>query len=95
MIDSQAYVTYKYEQFTAYKENTSVTIGEHNFISVLDQTTYQVLGRSVDGEMSWSLTFEQKAYACRQKEEVPELIELDWIAYMPSAHVVGWIQYNN
>lgn len=87
--------SYKYEQFTAYKENASVAIGEHNFISVLDQTTYRVVGKSVDGEMSWSLTFEQKAYACRQNEEVPELLELDWIAYMPSAHVVGWIQYIN
>lgn len=86
--------TYSYEQFTAHKENASVKIGEENFVSVFDATHYRIGGRSQNGLISWSLDFEQKSYACRQKEEIPELIELDWISYMPSAHAVGWIQLN-
>ncbi|CAF3652561.1 unnamed protein product, partial [Rotaria socialis] len=85
---------YDFEQFSAYKENATVSIGKENFIKVLDQTTYQIIGSSRNGELNWSLTFHQKSYACRQKEEVPQVLELDWIAYMPSAHVFGVIQYN-
>jgi hypothetical protein len=39
--------------------------------------------------------FQQMSYACRQKINVPKLLELDWIAYMPSAYVVGLVKYNN
>jgi len=86
---------YDYEQFSAYKENATVTIGKDNSIKVLDPTTYQVVGKTKNGQTRWSLTFKQMSYACRQKEEIPELLELDWIAYMPSANVLGFIQYNN
>ncbi|CAF3850943.1 unnamed protein product [Rotaria magnacalcarata] len=85
---------YDFEQFSAYKENATVSIGKENFIKVLDQTTYQIIGSSRNSELNWSLTFQQKSYACRQKEEVPQVLELDWITYMPSAHVFGVIQYN-
>ncbi|CAF1428710.1 unnamed protein product, partial [Rotaria sordida] len=85
---------YNYEQFSAYKENATVTI-DQNFIKVLDETTYQVVGSSRNEQIRWSLTFKQYSYACRQKEDVPELLDLDWISYMPSARVVGVIQYNN
>lgn len=86
---------YDFEQFSAHKENASVTIGQDNFIKVLDQTTYQVVGSTRDGQIKWSLTFQQNSYACRQKEDIPQLLELDWISYMPSAHVSGFIQYQN
>ncbi|CAF3799611.1 unnamed protein product [Rotaria sp. Silwood1] len=86
---------YNYEEFSAYKENATVTIGHQNFIKVLDQTTYQVAGRSRNGQIYWSLTYKQCSYGCRQKIDVPELLDLDWISYMPSARVSGIIQYNN
>jgi hypothetical protein len=86
---------YAYEQFSAFKENATVYIGKNNFIKVLNETTYQIVGNSSNGQISWWLTFEQMSYACRQKDEVPELLELDWISFMPSAYVYGFIQYNN
>ncbi|CAF1300500.1 unnamed protein product [Rotaria sordida] len=87
--------SYGFEQFLGYKENATVSIGNGNIIKVLDQETYQVVGRSRNGQLRWQLIFQQKSYACRQKEEIPQLLELDWISYMPSARVSGSIQYNN
>lgn len=87
--------TYRFDQFSAHKENASVKIADQNSITVFNATHYQIVGQSQDKSMSWMLNFEQKSYACRQKEEIPALVELDWISYMPSAHAVGWIQYNN
>lgn len=86
---------YDFTQFSAFRENATVSIGQENFIKVFDETTYQITGRSKNGEIRWHLIFQQKSYACRQREEIPQLLELDWIAYMPSAQVFGYIQYNN
>jgi hypothetical protein len=86
---------YDYEQFSAYKENATVTIGQQNFIKVLDETTYEIVGSSRNEQIRWSLTFKQYSYACREKVDVPELLDLDWISFMPSARVFGVIQYNN
>ncbi|CAF1516166.1 unnamed protein product [Adineta steineri] len=87
--------TYSYEDFSAHKQNANVTVGKQNSIKVLDDRTYEVVGSSRNGQINWSLTFKQMSYACRQRIDVPQLLELDWISYMPSANVYGVIQYNN
>ncbi len=33
--------------------------------------------------MHWSLTFQQKSYACKQIDKIPLILETDWISYMP------------
>ena len=86
---------YSYDDFSAHKENASVAVGKNNSISVINPQTYRVVGASKDGRMHWNLTFLQKSYACRQKVDIPELLQLDWISYMPSADVSGFIQYND
>jgi len=50
---------YDYEQFSAYKENATVTIGKDNSIKVLDPTTYQVVGKTKNGQTRWSLTLKR------------------------------------
>ncbi len=84
---------YNYEQFSAYKENATVTIDKQNLIKVLDDTTYQVISSTQNGQVRWWLTFTQVSYACSQRMYVPQLLELDWIGYMPSARVFGVIEY--
>lgn len=85
---------HSYEEFSAFKENATVAIGKQNFIKVLDETTYQVVGSTQNGQTRWWLTVKQRSYACREKVDVPELLELDWISFMPSANVFGVIEYN-
>ena len=85
---------YNYEQFAAHKENATVTIDKQNLIKVLDDMTYQVIGSTQNGQVRWWLTFTQVSYACRQRVDIPQLLELDWIGYMPSARVSGVIQYD-
>jgi len=86
---------YKYEDFTAYEQNATVSIGANNSIHVINEKTYEIKGISKDNDMKWLLTFQQQSYACRQREEVPDLLELDWLSYMPSSYVSGYIQYKN
>ncbi|UJR29488.1 hypothetical protein I4U23_010700 [Adineta vaga] len=86
---------YNFTDFSAYKENATVYIGKNNFIKVLNPTTYQLIGKSLDNQMNWQFIFQQMSYPCQQGEDVPELLELDWISYMPSAYVSGFIQYKN
>ncbi|KAG2389362.1 hypothetical protein C9374_013922 [Naegleria lovaniensis] len=44
------------------------------------------------GSTKWWLTYEQTVPACREVVEIPELLQLDWISYMPAANVKGIIQ---
>ncbi len=44
---------YSYEQFSAHKENGAVTIGNQNFIKVLNNTTYQVIDSAQNGQIRW------------------------------------------
>ncbi|CAF1120555.1 unnamed protein product [Adineta ricciae] len=87
--------SYEYSQFSAYKENATVSIGNSNFLKVLNPTTYELRGKSLDNQINWNLSFQQMSYPCQQGLDIPELLELDWISYMPSAFVFGTIQYEN
>ncbi len=40
-----------------------------------------------------NLTYKQMVPACREEMQVPDLVKLDWISYMPSAEVEGYIVY--
>ena len=86
---------YLFKEFSAYKENSTVYIGKTNFIKVINERNYEVVGSSRDGQISWWLTFEQMSYACRHREEIPGVFQLDWVSYMPSAYVSGFVQYKN
>jgi hypothetical protein len=44
---------YSYEQFSVQKENATVTIGNQNLIKVLNDTTYQVIGSTQNGQIRW------------------------------------------
>lgn len=42
---------YEYTQFSAHQENATVNIGTENYIKVHRPTTYEVVGKSKDGQM--------------------------------------------
>ena len=59
---------YNFEEFNAYKENATVTIGSGKMIKVTDKTTYEIVGSSRDEKIRWSLTFKQYSYAVDNKK---------------------------
>ncbi|KAF0980006.1 hypothetical protein FDP41_001159 [Naegleria fowleri] len=89
-------------QFSGSTQNASVSIALTNTIQVIDERTYIVSGgadthtpsstRNMIGKAKWWLTLEQTVPACREMIEVPELLQLDWISYMPASTVKGIIQ---
>jgi len=82
---------YPFESFMATPDNATIKIGDVNSITVLDDKTYRVVGAAINGSASWNLTMTQLVYACREQVDVPELMQLDWISYMPSAHAQGTV----
>src|SRR3989338_3125216 len=88
VIDIEDYFTL--DDFKANEHNASMQITPNNYIRVLDERNYQIVGSSKN--IKWWLSFEQTCYACREVIEMPDLIQLDWISYMPAARVKGVIQ---
>lgn len=86
---------YLYKEFSANNETANVTIGEKSFIRVLDQRTYQVVGSTRDERIQWSLTYQQQSYPCKQIDQIPDIVQLGWIVYMPSAYVTGTLQFGD
>lgn len=84
---------YQFEDFSATAQNATVRITQLNTIDLLDAQNYQIRGATRDGTIRWWLQFEQQRYACREAVDVPELLQLDWISYMPAAKVSGIVQY--
>lgn len=82
---------YNYTDFSASTQNATVAVGPNNHIQVIDGSTYVITGASLDGTLQWQLTYEQQVPACREIFQVPELLQLDWISYMPSAKVSGYV----
>lgn len=84
---------YTYADFSGSSQNATVSIAT-NHIRVIDATTYQVEGASNDSSLQWNLTYTQQVPACREKFQFPDLLELDWISYMPTAQVDGYVVSN-
>lgn len=82
-----------FEQFVAHSQNATVTMGPENSITVIDEYTYHLVGRSADGLTWWNLTYVQLADGMNENVEVPELMQLDWVSYMPAARVSGVMHY--
>ncbi|EFC44937.1 predicted protein [Naegleria gruberi] len=88
VIDVEDYFTL--DDFKANEHNASMQITPNNYIQVLDSENYVIVGSSHN--VKWWLQFTQTCYACREVIQVPEVIQLDWISYMPAAKVKGIIQ---
>jgi len=86
---------YPFKDFIGSKQNATLSVTSSNQLIVLDNTTYHAFGSSQDGQLSWDFTYTQMAYPMRELFQIPVLMELDWISYMPSASVNGSIRYGN
>jgi hypothetical protein len=83
---------YHIDDFTGFKENATLNIQDQNYIRVIDSKTYQCVGKTKNLHVSWNITYTQHTDACRQRIDVPQLLQLDWISYMPSAKVTGVVR---
>ena len=75
--------------------NASVTLGSdgRNGVEVINATHYTIRGSLPDHNLSWTLDFVQAVDAAREDADVFSILKLDWISYMPSARVTGWLHY--
>jgi len=84
---------YALSAFNASRTEANVLIGNQNSITVIDEKTYLLEGYSSNSSMQWSLKYEQLTPGCRETMQVHDVVTLDWISYMPSAHVSGYIMF--
>jgi len=78
--------------FSASYVSPDVEIGS-NSIWVINDDVYEITGASLDGRLSWDLTYVRKAdpwfAADRMKVGFLPWEQMDWLVYMPRAEVTG------
>ena len=80
---------------TVSSSNASQSYGTDHTTSleVVDERTYVLRGAIPASDLNWTLTYRQQVDAARENVDVLGVVALDWIAYMPSATVVGVLSY--
>ena len=72
--------------------NATQTFDSATGVNVINQTTYEI--RGVIDELRWKLTYRQAVPAAREHVDLAGVAKLDWISYMPSAVLSGWLEIN-
>ena len=74
--------------------NATQTFDAATGVTVLDESTYAIRGAMPEHGLEWSLKYTQAAAAAREHVDLLGVIALDWISYMPSAVVSGYVAVN-
>ena len=74
--------------------NATQTFDAATGVTVLDESTYAIRGAMPEHGLEWSLKYTQAAAAAREHVDLLGVIALDWISYMPSAVVSGYVSVN-
>jgi len=85
----------RFDTASSVTANASVSLGSdgRTGVEVINATHYTIRGSLPMHNLSWDLKFVQAVDAAREDADVLSIVKLDWIAYMPSARVSGWLHY--
>eukprot|EP01112_Ceratiomyxa_fruticulosa_P011602 TRINITY_DN315_c0_g1_i1.p1 TRINITY_DN315_c0_g1~~TRINITY_DN315_c0_g1_i1.p1 ORF type:complete len:448 (+),score=87.89 TRINITY_DN315_c0_g1_i1:183-1346(+) len=94
---------YSATQFQGTSENANVVIANKNFIKLLNDTSYHIVGETTDSEggyVEWDFIYTQATLVNGMQEtmkfDIPIVdIDLFWVSYMPQAQVSGTLDVNS